>query len=272
MVGLFEPKYKIGRELHGEDRTYSASTVKALWLESDGKCLSCSVPYNFDYEDPNAKMENSNLQIAHIFGLRNFKHLSKGKKKFHIKNESELNKYNNLILICKKCHGNYDKKCTYQEYLKMLELKRKVYVEKGTKEYVYSCLLASQDGIEEIANQLNSGTVFEEYDVAFFNQKIEYNSITPMKSKNMRQNFSEYTPIIETYFNEVNPELGLVLLGLCKQVYRKLKKANHNQTETLDKIKKYFHINELGMDSEISDAIIAYAVWKCEVLEKNVTS
>lgn len=272
MKELFEAKYVIGRELQGEDRTYSTSTIRALWLESDGKCPKCGCEYNYDFEDPSAKIENSNLQVAHIFGLRNFKYLSRSKKKFHIKDDTELNQYKNLMLLCKECHYSYDNPVTYLKYLDMLKIKKNVYIEKSSKEYVYSCLLASQDEVQELTKKLNSNKVASTgYDVTFFNKKIKFNLISDMKSTNMRRNFIDYTPVIEEYANKINPEFGILMLSLCRDIYVRLKQTNHDQNDVIDTMKQYLHINKIGMDSEIADAILAYAIWKCEVLEKYVT-
>lgn len=269
--------YSIETPLYGISRTYTTSEKRALYMESSGVCARCGTPNNtltFD-EDVNnidISFEKSNLEIAHLYGLRNFKNVIHKGNLFHIKGVESINSFDNLLLLCHKCHTCYDDNPTYEKYVKMVELKNELTNHYKREDFIYKSLFFSLDEIEKVCKTITISEAFN-YNVTKFLKKLEINEIDNVNIEHYSMYLTKYALSIDSFFKDYD-EQGKKLLLCFAKIYSELKKVEDDKNIILKEISKNKIINQLAktMNELVFNALVSYMIWKCEVLDKYDTS
>ncbi len=264
-------KYNIEEEISGEKRNYKEGTKKALLLECDGICPKCKkVKANIKIENLDSdNYDKLNLEIAHIYGLNNFKKLNKLNKKFHIKYKQEINTYKNLILLCHECHREYDNPPTYEKYKEMVALKKELKEKFNIEGYIFQQLSLISDNLEELESLADIDYVEEYNNTTNFINKLIYNNIPKMKEKNLMHQAVTYYLGIDEYFSKVEPDIGEKILNIYGSIYEETKINFKEKNEILDILVSKTN-SILNVNLEICQALLMYTIFKCNVLEKEV--
>lgn len=266
-----ELQYIIHSPLIGSSRVYKETAKRALFLETNGKCAKCKVAYNalkFDENNADLDFEKSNLEIAHIYGLKNFIGVVHKDNRFHIKDSTQLNGYDNLILLCNRCHKSYDSKPNYEDYVDMVALKSKLSSNWQLEYYVYNSLFFCLDDIIEVCRDIKSINDFD-YDVIKFMEKMKKNNIDSINNKHYSYYLTTYALYINNFFKDYN-EIGRHLMTCFSNVYNFLKQKETDKNIIIKMLSKSDILIKLSesMNEKIFDALISYMIWKCEVLDK----
>ncbi len=264
-----ELMYKISKPLLGEDRVYRYKEKIALFLETDGKCAKCGMQYNCLDKGNSINTNKSNLEIAHIYGLRNFRSIQHDGKMFHIRSTDKLNSYENLILLCNKCHKNYDKIPNYNDYVEMVEIKKNLARKLSNETNVYIQLYFCLDEIIEVCNEIETIGNFN-YDLTLFIDKLKLNKIDIYNQEHYKNYLTKYATYIDNFFRDCADDTGIKLVTCFSNVYNELKKTETDKNAILELISRSKILNELQkkMSIRLFDALLSYMIWKCEVLEK----
>lgn len=269
--------YTLKGPLFGQDRKYKANEKRALLLETSGVCPICGKQINVfnnvdDIDDIEVSFEKANLQIAHIYGLKNFGKVKHQGNLFHIKNEEYLNSYDNLILLCGGCHGEYDANPSYELYVKMVKFKNELSSNYKREDYVYKALYFSLDEIKSVCERV---TINEEddFEAETFNKKLELNKIDIINSRHYLVYLTDYATSIDNFFKEFDV-VGKKLFKCFSSLYDSLKKDESDKNNILKLFAKSKILYQLSktMNELVFDGLIAYMIWKCEVLDKYDTT
>ncbi|XMB85405.1 HNH endonuclease [Mycoplasmatota bacterium WC44] len=267
---MYELDHYLTKPLVGTHRSYKKQAYRALFLETNFRCGNpdCHVKINIDFEEENDISGKSNLQIAHIYGLKSFTEIGYNNY-FHINTISDLNSYHNLIILCEECHSKYDETPTYDDYLKMLQIKSKINKDASIEDRIYSSLIFASSDIgnlklkfEELLNSSFS------YDATKFLKKIDINSINSMNRRKLLRSIKDEVVAVNNYFENYNPEFGKVVLSILGKLYLELVDIGTDKDDILLLLRDNEFRREMNIDDDIMLALVTYAVWKCEVLDK----
>jgi|AKZA01.1.fsa_nt_gi hypothetical protein len=266
-----ELQYRIDNPLIGSNRVYSETAKRSLFLETSGKCAKCGEPYNalnFNEADGELDFSRSNLEIAHIYGLKNFTGVVHKGNKFHIKDSTQLNTYDNLLLLCIICHKSYDNEPSYEDYVRMVNLKSKLSDNWKLEYYIYNNLFFCLNEIIDVCKDIGYINDFD-YEAIKFMQKMENNDIDTLNRKHYSDYLTSYALYIDNFFNDYD-EVGTRLMTCFSKVYSYLKEKEKDKNNILRMFSKSDILIELSkcMNEKIFDALISYMIWKCEVLDK----
>lgn len=263
---MIQLEHKLEKPFYSkEKRKYSSEIYRALLDESQHKCNLCGVTNN-DLKDN----KKTNLEIAHIYGLRNFTKVNHDNKLFHIFNSNQLNGYGNLIILCKDCHQKYDKNPTYKKYVEMVNLKKKITNEYHLREYIYNELSNNRNEIIKICTRIKINDIKFDYNVMYFDNKMKYNKINIDYTKYFEYLLTNYVGIIDDYYSKYYGNDMIKLLKFFSDMYINISKIEKNKNILLSIM---LHDNNLKalqdkINTSIFEALIVYMIWKCEVLEK----
>lgn len=262
-------KYSLTQPLIGTTRKYTASAKRCLLLETNGKCAKCKTAYNQFDDATSINDERSNLEIAHIYGLRNFQNIPHENKKFHVQYTEDLNSYENLILLCKKCHQDYDRNPNYECYKKMVLLKSTISSTHTTNSYIYTQLSFYLDDIVQLCHTIQDKKNFT-YDTSAFLEKMKKNKIDTPNINHYSTYLTTYAISIDTFFRDYQNDLGIRLIECFSIVYKKLKDNESDKNRILDFLSEAEFLKNLSnhCNRKLFDALVAYMIWKCEVLDK----
>lgn len=274
-----ELKYKLDKPLIGEDRRYSSHCKRSLFFASSQVCLVCQkLIDDFDYETIDKIVPNSgrsSLEIAHLYALKNFDKIDHKDKLFHISTIEDLNSFDNLTLLCNTCHQEYDKPPTYEKYEKMFQRKKNITENFESRNYIYHKLYFYIDEILLFCEKIEDIEVETvDYDSESFLRKMKINNIKPNYILLQTVWLTKYKDKIDFFFVN-NDDIGNRLLAAFGSLYRELRKIyGDDKNEIISKLRtnELFEDFYMSFDDTLYEALLAYMIWKCEVLDKNVDS
>lgn len=112
-------------------KNYSEAQQTALISQVNRICPLCEEPLFYKKKSQSYK----NYEIAHIYPLNarpEEETLLAGEERL----SEDLNDEDNLIPLCKLCHGKFDKPRTVDEYRHLVRLKKKI-IERGDQEEIW---------------------------------------------------------------------------------------------------------------------------------------
>ncbi len=266
----FERKHLLSKHIESDkERIYSSGELKFLFAETRNRCGSCKKPLNWNLTDAINSKKN---QIAHIYGKKLFAKASLPlKEKYHISDVSEINQYHNLIILCDKCHLDYDNNPTYNKYIKILEAKEHVAKSVSNKTFVYFALEDILERIKEGAfNNISASGVngLSGYKKSELILKLKFNSINNLKTTKVISDMISYFKIINDLINDFDKEKEH--LKKYNEVYLQLKNIYEDKNEILNIIDNSLIETDYDLFVDIIPIITNYMIMNCEVLD-NVT-
>lgn len=265
----FKRKYILDTHIVSDlDRRYTSGELKLLFAETNSRCGDCGKPLDWNFEgDINSKHN----QVAHIYGKKLFNKVGMPlSKKYHIVSEDEINRYNNLIILCDTCHKEYDRQPTYDKYKRILKYKEKISTRVSNKTYIYFAL-------EDIINRIRDGAFervvpemdnkMEEYEKTKLKHKLKFNKINTIKSAHVMNDMRLFFRNLKIIFDEM--EDGKKYLKKYNQVYTSLKENFDDKNEIINIINSALVETDTNLFNEIVPIITSYMIMNCEVLEND---
>lgn len=278
---MFKLKYTLKEHLNGaSERYYTSGLVKLLFAEVGTVCPKCNetldwhVSKNFDEKLNlcNIDVDSSDNQIAHIYGRRLFKknNLSLDKP-YHIKDSDRLDMYENLIILCKNCHKKYDCQPTYEKYVEMLKIKKKINEKINIESYMISVFHEFSNEFIKVHSNIESrdykdgnSEEINDYQKVYLKEKLLQNNISRTQGDEIINTNIDYFQLIKTLIE--NEDEGDKLINAFNIAYKKLKKDTDNKDEILQKLKKSFYNQEFYL-SKMFEKVLSYMIMICEVLD-----
>lgn len=235
-----------------------------LHSEVGGICPLCPTVLIYEKNGVNDKA----FEIAHIYPLN-----PRADEIILLKNEELLNidtdNQDNLICLCIPCHRRYDKNKTIDEYVELVEKKKKILKVRKEKEIWISSTIEKE--IYQIINLLtDQNFAFDdnaEYNPKTIDTKTD-NTITTLTKRKIHQNVQDYFYQIKAKFTEIEsiePLSTEIISGQIKTHYLKLAKQGGNQKEIFEAMVSWLKKQTKQEYNEASEIIISYFIQNCEI-------
>lgn len=253
-------------DLYSKDRKKSTPNNDLKYiLEVDGKCPNCG---KYLIKDK-GKRTNKLFQIAHIYPnsptyweakeLEGLERLGKDSEDFE-----------NKIALCKDCHGYYDDHKTKEEYLKLLNKKKKLLESIETKKILSDQPI--EDSINSIISALTNigGEVGKlEINALKISEKIE-NDCLLLKNK-VEMNVTQYFKFIQEQFKALSIQEKLnfdVVASQIKTAFLQTEKKFNDKKDIFDQLTKWLQSKTQNSSTEACEAVISFFIQDCEVFRE----
>lgn len=249
-------------------RTYSERTLKLLYGLSGGVCAKCKRQIIFIDENPKNPIQIA--KICHIVGFS--KDGPRGDSNF---SEENLNKYENLILLCGACHDEVDLMTDIYTIEKLTKMKKEHVewflnsidqgsVEFGIRELDFIVEIISSGKYSDIPSDIS----FDYIDISEKINKNEFNN----EIKGLIKTGLIRTSEIKDYFAEINtvhenfiPKLKYLFI----EEYNKLKESQKdNNTIFIDLWNLLDEKYSTMSEKSAALSVLVYMFELCEVFEK----
>ncbi|WP_346846350.1 ABC-three component system protein [uncultured Clostridium sp.] len=213
------------------------------------------------------KLSEKRFQVAHIYPnspTEEQYNTLKGLERLGENCES----FENKIALCKDCHGTQDFHTQQEEYVKLLEIKKKFLRETALHDATLT--LGLEQEIEILItslSKLNEGEVCElSYSALSIDQKFHSNEIA-LKSK-IRGYVLTYFIYIRDFFNKIDGINGFnfeVLSMEIKTCFIKMVKLTNNKAEIFNNMVLWIKNKTQSNSIESCEAVISFFIQHCEV-------
>ena len=248
-------------------RTYSAADENAFTTEVDGKCPLCGKALFYK----KGKSSFKGYEIAHIYPLN-----AKPEEVVELKNEKrlspDLNSFENLIVLCVKCHGEFDKPRTAAEYRRLVAIKISL-IRRAEQQQIQAQYHLEKDisrvidGLDSIS--LPSTEVTLSYDPKKIDEKLD--STMPFSTKNkIKHNVSDYYQYVRQRFEEIEhetPNMSELISVQVKVFYTQQKTLQLSQHAIFTNIVSWFFAKTQPKTLEAAEIVASYFVQNCEIFE-----
>lgn len=248
-------------------KTASDNQDMVLFEEVDGICPLCSASLIYDKNGRKYRQ----FENAHIYPLN-----PTADEIELLKNEarlsSDVNCLDNLIALCKDCHGQFDKPRTVEEYRKVVEIKRKL-IKSGKSKSVWNSF-----GLEEEINKIIEDLAFEE---DFDNyEKIEYNpktidskvdnTLSVLTKRKIKGHVSEYYNVVKSKLiavDAIKQSSSELISSQIKSYYIKMSQIHDDQQSIYEEIVNWLYKKTNSISYDAASIIVSFFIQNCEVFK-----
>lgn len=264
----------VGEQLEGlkslanRRRKLSPAEEIALITQVNRICPLCGAP-NF-YTKENGRAQKG-YEIAHIYPLNPTEEETE-LLKIEEKLVSDPNHVANLIPLCLKCHGQFDKPRTREEYRELLSLK-KTFIRREQLQSLQSRYPLESE-IQKIMSalydeHLETSNPDLSYDPKTLDQKLN-GSITQPTKRIIRHHVSDYFPYIRRKLLEVesnNPNAAELISSQVRTFYLFQKTPAVSQEEVFKNVVSWMVSKTDPSTADAAEIVAAFFVQNCEVFE-----
>ncbi len=216
------------------------------------------------------KLSEKRFEIAHIFPNSP----TEEQKKILAKLErlgDNCEAYENKIALCKDCHGTQDYHTTADEYLKLLNIKKKILTETALRDATDTLGLEKeiQHIVEVIATMDDDAFSEIKYAAILIANKFDKND-TALKIK-VQSNISFYYTYIHELFTNMEGINGFRFVILCNQIrtcFLKLETVNNDKRLIFYEMTKWIKNKTLCETIEACEIVISFFIQNCEVFNE----
>lgn len=185
----------------------------------------------------------------------------------------DVNHPDNLIPLCERCHGIFDKPRTVPEYNELYELKRKLI--RASAQIDVRAKYPLEDAIGKVVVALHSYDAQEEshanlsYSPISVDRKLG-DSIPPITRRKIKLNVSDYFQFIKQKFMELeedDPNCSELIFSQVKCYYLQQKVLDLPKDEIYSNIVDWFHKRSGSKTIEAAEIVASFFVQNCEVFE-----
>lgn len=248
-------------------KSFGENTNIVLFNQVDGICPLCDTPLL--YEKSGSKFKK--YELVHIYPLNPSPEeiqLLDGEERL----SDDVDHDDNLIPLCKICHGKFDKPRTVEEYRDLVRIK-KVLIAKGEQQNLWHQYQIEKD-IEKLITALYDEDALASSDELEFEPKeIEHkvdNTMSNLTKRKIKNNVSDYFGFIKSRLFSIdseNPGAVDIILLQVRHYYLKQKQKEKNQQTIYDNIVKWILIKTNSPSVDAADILASFFVQNCEVFE-----
>ena len=210
-----------------------------------------------------------NYELAHIYPLN-----PTPEEVDLLKNEERLsedvNDEDNIIPLCKNCHGKLDKPRTFEEYRKLFSIKKKLIAQTSQEQIWREYSLESQinDVITALYNNPDMDLTAE---IDFASKKVEEkldNTITTLTQRKIKNYVRDYYVFIRERFSDLDQQeldLSELISVQIKAYYLKQKSMGLGQQEIFDNIVAWLNAKTRPQTSDATEILTSFFIQNCEV-------
>lgn len=217
------------------------------------------------------KREQKKFEIAHIYpnSPTNEQYIElTGLERLGENCESIENK----IALCKDCHDEQDYHTTREDYLKLLNKKKKLICSMNLEEILDGMQI--EKDIKKIINKLDNLNNLEVLELKYIPVEIDKkikDEFLSLKIK-VKTNVNYYYPLIFEEFkkNETNENNSSyeVICSQVKAAYLKIKKETNDQNIIFNELVNWLKYKTQETNNEACEILISYFIQNCEVFDE----
>lgn len=234
-----------------------------LFTEVDGICPICTKKLMYKKKNKTYK----NFEVAHIYPLNPTK--PEEKLLFGLEKLSEdRNSLDNLIALCPDCHTKFDKPRIKEEYLKVVNLKKRLISKTKLANLISENLI--EDNITVILEKLievRSEDIELQFDTKKVDEKLD-NTIFPLTKLNIKKDVNMYYKFIRIKLKEldaINEGVFEVIACQVRLCYLQMRKDNGNQEEIYNNLSRWLYKTTQEVSFDACKIIISFFIQNCEV-------
>ncbi len=244
---------------------YSESQNISLVSQVNRVCPLCQEPLFYQKNNKTHK----NYELAHIYPLNPTLFEQKLLEK-EPRLSDNVNDEDNLIPLCKICHGQFDNPRTVEEYRKLFAIKKSL-IERSIQENIWQRYVIEEEIskiIEAIYNdhQLEGDTKVD-FNPKEIDDKLDETITRPTKRK-IKNNVTDYYILIRDNFAEldcVKGDLSETISLQIKTYYLKQKGMGFEQQKIFDNIVMWIHTKTNPKTYDAAEILTSFFVQNCEV-------
>ena len=258
-----DDKYNIERKKPTE------AEIRLHLIEVENKCPLCGEVLQSNSQK---KKEYKRYEIAHIYPNRPTKQQKKVFEGLERLGEDSED-FENKIALCKDCHRQYDFRPTKNEYLNLVEIKKRCLNKLSITESINKVTLEKElyTIIEKLGNCQENNILDFKYDAVSIDEKFLNNEFN-IKRK-IRNYIIDYFNFIQKLFNEIeeNNKFNIIATEF-KLCFLKINEIEKDKSKIFDYMVRWVKNKSDTNSTEACEAIVSFFVQNCEVFEKNETS
>ncbi len=253
--------------MSNDRRKYSPAEELALTTQARGVCPLCGRDL---FYVKNARSYR-NYELAHIYPLNPSK-----SELYELRNEERLhtdkNHPDNIIPLCRLCHGMFDKPRVALEYRSLIQTKR-VLIRREEQQKLQSSYKIEED-IRTVIEGLYTPDAYPnapdlEYDARSLVEKFDA-SMPILTQKKIRYNVADYYQYIRHKFLEMeraSPTISELIATQVRAYYLEQKRLGLAQHEVFANIVDWLHIKTTPDTVEAAEIVTSFFIQNCEVFE-----
>jgi hypothetical protein len=239
-----------------------------LYNQVDGICIRCQCGLLHKKRGRTYK----SYEVAHIYPLHPLPseaELLEDEERL----SEDLNSLDNLIPLCRSCHGIFDKPRTVEEYRELVALKKKLIAQDKSQEIWGRIHIDSKisDVIEAIcASDLDwDDSEAVSYNPKNLDKKTD-NTLSGVTKRKIKANISSYFPAVRRMLaDKESADPGVVQLILCqvRTAYAMHYKQSKNQQQAYDSMVEWLHTKTGLVSRDACDVVVSFFAQNCEVFD-----
>ncbi|HET8801067.1 MAG TPA: ABC-three component system protein [Marinobacter sp.] len=249
-----------------ERRQYGEAQNVALTSQVDGVCPRCDKPLFYKKSGKSFKA----YEIAHIYPLNPSPQEIKLLKDEERLSE-DVNDEDNLIPLCKSCHGKFDKPRTVEEYRQLVEIKKRLIARSGqellwSSHHLESDIRSVIEALYE-ENFVGATAADIEYEPTAIDEKVD-DSITRPTVRKIKNNVSDYFTLIKTHFSEIdkaNPNFSDIVSLQIKTYFLKQQQLGVDKQAIFDNLVSWVNVKTKPKSIDAAEILVSFFVQNCEV-------
>lgn len=246
-------------------KNYSVAQNAALLSQVNLVCPLCAEPLFYRKGGKSYK----NYEIAHIYPLN-----PTSVEKKLLENEerlsADINDEDNVIPLCKICHGRFDQPRMVDEYRELFALKKSL-IERGGQEAIWK-RYAIEDEISAVIEAIyNDPDLESNSEIEFLpkevDEKLDKTISRPTKRK-IKNNTREYYIFISNKFAELDNaegDLSEIISLQVKTYYLKQKSMGFDQQAIFDNIVAWVHTKTKAQTNDAAEILTSFFIQNCEI-------
>ena len=247
---------------------YSEAQQGVLVAQTNSVCPLCIEPLFYQKQGKSHKA----YEIAHIYPLNpndSEKELLQDEERL---GDGDVNDEDNVIPLCKQCHGKFDKPRTVEEYRYLLNIKKRL-IENSDQHNLWK-KYPLEESISEIIRVLydemtdTTGTVIN-FDPKTVDQKCDQTLTRPTIRK-IKGNVVYYYDRIRQEFKNLDkfsPGASTMISLEVKTYYSKQRAQQQSKQIIFENIVSWINIKTRPKSIDAAEILASFFVQNCEIFE-----
>ncbi|MCT8282445.1 ABC-three component system protein [Xanthomonas translucens] len=231
-------------------------------------CPKCWTPLFYEKEGKQYRA----YEIAHIYPL-NPTEVEANVLANEPRLSEDVNHPDNLVPLCERCHGIFDKPRTASEYRELYELKQKLI--RAAAQIEIRAKYPLEEAIGKVVVALHGYDAHLTHPTNLSYSPISVDrklgdSIPPIVRRKIKLNVSDYFQFIKQKFLELeedDPNCSDLICSQVKSYYLQQKTLNIPKQEIYSNIVDWFHKKAGSETIEAAEIVASFFVQNCEVFE-----
>lgn len=209
------------------------------------------------------------FEIPHIYPLNPKPHQIP-----HLKNciipGGDINGMENLLAACRKCHDDYDKYFTKDEFDKWVAIKDRLRRDRDIKQFFSKYTIEDEIRvvIEKLVDIESDETDFRlDYKALRIEEKL-FNSVTFILKKSIENDVVDYFYLIQSAFKEIDklyPGKFDLLSSQIKTFYLKCNEGGHSKQMIYHHLVNWLNNKTSNTSPKACEIILSFFIQNCEV-------